>query len=235
MGGNGIQRGREDQGGMRRIRSYVLRSGRMTNLQRRALEELSNRYVLPYSQGYLDFKACFGNSNPVVMEIGFGNGEAVIEIARVKSGCNFLGVEVYPPGIGKLLHDIEEFRLANLLVIRHDAAEVLPAMIADRSLEGVHIFFPDPWPKKRHHKRRLISRAFLEAAYRKLRRGGYLYIVTDWEEYADEINSSLKNVHGFKHIPPELRPETAWRPETRFERKGRLKSHKNFEILVRLS
>jgi tRNA (guanine-N7-)-methyltransferase len=214
-------------------KTYVLRSGRLSAAQRRAYDGLSPRYCVPFSPRFLDYTALFGNSNPVTVEIGFGMGRATAGIARENPDRNYLGIEVYKPGIGRLLWEIEKRSLTNVRIIGHDAVETLEKMIGGASVAAFHIFFPDPWPKKRHHKRRLVTRPFTGTMAEKLRPGAYIYMVTDSEDYAlwalEELSAApgLSNPYagGGPFAPP--RP---WRPQTEFEAKGLAKRHGIFEI-----
>jgi tRNA (guanine-N7-)-methyltransferase len=171
----------------RAVRSFVLRAGRMGSGQQRALADLGPRFVVPYAPRLLDVPAVFGRQAPLVLEIGFGMGGATAQIAQRLPDIDFLGVEVHPPGVGALLRLIGEHGLANLRIVQHDAVEVLANMIAPASLAGIHVFFPDPWPKKRHHKRRLIQPGFVAALAGRLAPGGHLHCATDWEPYAQQM------------------------------------------------
>lgn len=201
---------------MRRgIRSYVLRQGRTTPAQQRALDELLPALGLAYRPEILLPRTIFGRNAPLVLEIGSGMGESTARIAAEQPGTDFIAVEVHGPGVGSLLKRIAEQRLANLRVIRHDAAEVLEHMVADGALAGLHLFFPDPWPKTRHHKRRLVQPAFAALAARKLAPGGYLHAATDWPEYAVQMAQVLD-------AEPLLAraAESRARPPTKFELRG---------------
>ena len=204
----------------REVKTYVLRIGRMTAAQERAYNELSPSWCIPYENKKINFVDIFGNTNPIVIEIGFGMGDATAALAEANPNINYLGIEVHRPGVGKLLGEIKRRELKNLYIIEHDALEVLEEMIGDNSVNGFHIFFPDPWPKKKHHKRRMVQRPRTNLFAQKLAPGGYLYFVTDWLEYAefalDELNQTakLKNKYeGFAEPQP-------WRSQTKFERKG---------------
>ena len=199
----------------RTIRSYVLRQGRTTPAQQRALDELFPLFGLSFSNELLDFRDTFRRSAPVVLEIGSGMGETTAEIALAHPQTDFIAVEVHGPGVGSLLRRISERGIANLRVIRHDAVEVLERMVPDRSLAGVHLFFPDPWPKKRHHKRRLVQPPFAALAARKLAPGGYLHAATDWPDYFEQMDAVFS-------AEPSLTktPESKARPTTKFERRG---------------
>ena len=212
------------------IRSYVLRSGRGTTAQRRAYDSFSERFIVPFENKPADYAAIFGSGSPVIVEIGFGMGTATAVIATDNPEKNYLGIEVHKPGIGRLLWEIEQRSLSNIRIIEHDAVEVFQRMIPPDSLEGIHLFFPDPWPKNRHHKRRLVQRPFTQTLAERLKPRGYLYMVTDWEDYAlsalDELgatNSLVNTCDGFA-APRE------WRPRTSFERKGLAKAHQVREL-----
>jgi tRNA (guanine-N7-)-methyltransferase len=199
----------------RGIRSYVLRQGRTTPAQQRALDALLTTHGLAYRQALLQPQAVFGRSAPLVLEIGSGMGETTAHIAAAQPETDFIAVEVHGPGVGSLLRRIDEQGLKNLRVVRHDAVEVLEHMIADSSLAGIHLFFPDPWPKKRHHKRRLVQPAFAALAARKLAPGGYLHAATDWPEYAAQMAAV------FDAEPLFARGvEARARPPTKFEQRG---------------
>jgi tRNA (guanine-N7-)-methyltransferase len=198
------------------IRSYVLRQSRTTPAQRRALEELFPKYGLAFSASPIDAQQIFGRRAPLVLEIGSGMGETTIEIARAHPGTDFIAIEVHGPGVGSLLKQIAAEELSNLRVIRHDAVEVLERMIPDGALAAIHLFFPDPWPKKRHHKRRLVQPAFAALAARKLASGGYLHAATDWPDYAAQIERVLSAEPLLEAAPQKNRA----RPSTKFERRG---------------
>jgi tRNA (guanine-N7-)-methyltransferase len=176
----------------RRIRSFVRRAGRTTNAQSRAINELAPQFLIPFKQALFDWSV-FGqdpdldNSPQRILEIGFGMGESTAHIAQVRPQDVFLGIEVHEPGVGALLKKIGELQLSNLRLIQHDAVEVLEQMITKDSLDGVHIFFPDPWHKKRHHKRRLIQKDFLTLLASRLKTGGYIHLATDWQHYAEQM------------------------------------------------
>lgn len=183
-----------------RIRSFVLRAGRTTAGQQRAIQELGPQFLLPYQASHLNLIEAFGGSTkPKILEIGFGMGETTAKIAALRSRDDFLAIEVHPPGVGALLKLIGENHLTNLRLIRHDAVEVLENMIAQDSLDGIHIYFADPWHKKRHHKRRLIQAEFVKLLVSKLKPGGYIHLATDWHNYAEQMllvlnaESTLRN------------------------------------------
>jgi tRNA (guanine-N7-)-methyltransferase len=212
------------------IRSFVLRAGRMSAAQRRCYDALSPRFVLPYAAARADFSACFGRTAPLTVEIGFGMGMATAAIAEANPDRNFLGIEVHTPGVGKLLWEIERRGLSNIRIVEHDAVDVLRDMLGDGAAEAFHLFFPDPWPKKRHHKRRLVTRPFTDLLARKLAAGGYVYMATDWAEYGDWALSELTATPGLRNRFEGFAPRQEWRPETKFERKGLEKAHEVREL-----
>ena len=204
----------------REIRTFVLRSGHFTASERRYYETLHDQFCIPYDTTPLDYAQVFGNKNPVVIEIGFGMGKATAFIAQAHPHINYIGMEVHKPGVGKLLGEIQERGLQNLRIIEHDAMEVLKNQIADESVSAFHIFFPDPWQKKRHFKRRLVQKPRTDLLAQKLVRGGYLYFVTDWLPYAEFGLAELTATTGLQNKYEGFAPHQAWRPKTRFEQKG---------------
>lgn len=217
----------------RAIRSFVLRAGRMSPGQRRAYERYRGRYCVPFHDRPLDFSELFPGFRDVTAEIGFGMGRATAEIAASNPETAYLGIEVHTPGVGKLLSLIAERGLRNVRIVEHDAVEVFSRMIPDGSLAGIHIFFPDPWPKKRHHKRRLISEDSIGLFLRALRPGGYIHLATDWQEYADRILEVLSAADGLENTACGFAPRPAWRPVTAFERKGTERGRPVREIIFR--
>ncbi len=221
---------------LRENRSFVIRQVRMSPHQKAAYERLAPQYCIPFDEsnsGELDWNAVFGRQGARrVVDIGFGMGQALIALAERNSDTDFLGIEVHKPGIGRVLGQLEERGLKNVRVVRYDAVVVCHRLIAQDSIDAIHLFFPDPWPKKRHHKRRLVRPGFPELISPLLRSGGYFYAVTDWEDYAyamlDVLDESalLKNANGRGFSQPQ-----EWRPETAFERKGREKGHAIFEVM----
>lgn len=210
----------------RPIRSFVRREGRMTSAQRRALEEFWPRYGLELKNNPLDLTGIFGRRAPVVLEIGFGNGEALATMAA-RNPCNdYLGVEVHRPGVGHLLRGLVAQDLTNVRIICADANEVL-ARLPDGSLTAVHLLFPDPWPKKRHRKRRLVQPAFIETVRCKLTVGGVLCLATDWEDYAVQMLAALSQTRGFENMAGDgqFAARRSERPLTRFERRGQKLGH----------
>lgn len=208
------------QENFRVIKTYVLRKGRMTQSQERDYAELSPKWCIPFSEEKLDFEKVFQNKNPVVIEIGFGMGKATALIAEANPQINYIGIEVHTPGVGKLLGEIKNKNLKNLYIIEHDALEVLDKMIMDESVDGFHIFFPDPWQKKKHHKRRLVQRPHTDLLSKKLKKGAYLYFVTDWLEYAESALPELEATPGLKNKYDGFAEKQTWRPETKFEKRG---------------
>ena len=219
------------------IRSFVLRAGRLGSGQQRALEELGPRFVLPFVPRPIDWDAAFGRSAPRILEIGFGMGDATAQVAAAAPEHDFIGIEVHAPGVGALLKRIGEQRLTNLRILRHDAVEVLQQMLPPASLAGVHIWFPDPWHKKRHHKRRLIQPSFVALLASRLAPGGYLHCATDWQHYAEQMlevlcaEPLLKNraAHGAGDRGYAPRPD--WRPLTKFENRGLQLGHGVWDLL----
>jgi tRNA (guanine-N7-)-methyltransferase len=217
----------------RTIRSYVLRAGRMGTGQQRALAELGPRFVLPFEPKPLDFAAVFGRRAPVVLEIGFGMGDATAQIAVSKPDTDFIGVEVHTPGVGALLKRIGEQGLTNLRIVQHDAVEVLEHMIPRASLAGVHIFFPDPWHKKKHHKRRLVQPAFVAKLVTRLAPGGYLHCATDWQPYAEQMLEVLAAEPGLQNTAEGYAPRPDYRPLTKFENRGLKLGHGVWDLVFR--
>ncbi|MBG6078774.1 tRNA (guanosine(46)-N7)-methyltransferase TrmB [Rubrivivax gelatinosus] len=214
----------------RPIRSYVLRGGRMGTGQQRALAELGPRYVLPYAAQPMDFAATFGRTAPVVLEIGFGMGDATAQVAAAAPERDLIGVEVHEAGVGALLRHIGERGLENVRIVRHDAVEVLREMIAPASLAGVHVWFPDPWHKKRHHKRRLIQPAFVELVASRLAPGGYLHCATDWQPYAEQMLEVL-SASTLANTAAAYAERPAWRPLTKFEARGLRLGHGVWDLV----
>jgi len=204
----------------RTVKTYVMRSGRMTAAQERSYNELSPAWCIPFENKKLNFIDVFGNTNPIIVEIGFGMGDATVKIAEAHPEINYLGIEVHKPGVGKLLSEIKKRELKNLYVIEYDALDVLEYMIGDNSVNGFHIFFPDPWPKKRHHKRRLVQRPKTDLFAQKLTPGGYIYFVTDIIEYAEFALEQLEQTPHLKNKYNGFAEPQEWRARTKFERKG---------------
>jgi tRNA (guanine-N7-)-methyltransferase len=215
----------------RAIKSFVLRAGRMGSGQVRAREELGPAYVLPYAAQPLDAAQAFGRSAPLVLEIGFGMGDATAAIAAALPDTDFLGVEVHSPGVGALLKLIGEQGLANVRIVRHDAVEVLDHMLAPGSLGGVHVFFPDPWHKKKHNKRRLIQPDFVARLCTRLAAGGYLHCATDWQPYAEQMLAVLGAEPALRNTASDYAPRPHYRPLTKFERRGLKLGHGVWDLV----
>lgn len=213
------------------IRSFVLRQGRISNAQRRACEILLPQYGIPFSQNLLDLNQVFGREAPKILEIGFGMGDSTATIAQTLPDNDYLGIEVHTPGVGSLLNQIEKLALTNLRIIQHDAVEVLQHMLPAESLSGIHIFFPDPWPKAKHHKRRLIQPALVARLCEHLKPGGYIHVATDWEEYAIQILQVLSHEPQLSNTALEYAPRPDHRPLTKFEQRGLKLGHGVWDLL----
>ena len=217
----------------RPIRTFVLRQGRVTAAQRRAIDKLLPRYGIPYAPQPLDLDHAFGRSAPRFLEIGFGMGETTVEIAAGHPANDYLGIEVHSPGVGSLLKRIGELGLTNIRIIQHDAVEVIAHMLAPESLDGAHIYFPDPWPKKRHHKRRLVQTPFIALLASRLKAGAYIHLATDWFEYAEQMLAVLAAEPALENTTDGYSARPAWRPQTKFESRGRKLGHGVWDILFR--
>ncbi len=204
----------------RPIKSFVLRAGRLGPGQARALAKLGPTLVLPYRPASFDPALCFGREAPLVLEIGFGMGDATAVIAQSLPGTNFIAIEVHAPGVGALLKQIGERGLTNIRIVKHDAVEVLQHMLAPDSLAGVHVFFPDPWHKLKHNKRRLIQPAFVRQLVTRLQPGGYLHCATDWQPYAEQMLAVLSAEPMLANTAEAYAPRPGYRPLTKFERRG---------------
>ena len=213
------------------IRSYVVRPGRMGPGQLRALAELGPRFVLPYRAAPLDLPATFGRIAPVVLEIGFGMGDATASVAAAQPEVDFIGVEVHPPGVGALLKRIGEQQLTNLRIVQHDAVAVLQQMLACDSLAGIHLWFPDPWHKKRHNKRRLLQPALAALLTSRLAPGGYLHCATDWQPYAEQMLDVLSAEAALANSAAAYALKPDWRPLTKFEQRGLKLGHEVRDLL----
>jgi len=215
----------------RPVRSFVLRQGRMSPAQGRALAELLPIYGLDYTPAPLCFDDVFGRRAPVILEIGFGMGETTAAIARAQPERDFLGIEVHAPGVGALLKQVAALTLTNVRVIRFDAVEVVAHMIPARSLAGIHVYFPDPWPKKRHHKRRLLQSEFVHALAQRLAPGGYVHAATDWEDYAQDMLATLAAEPLLVNTSAGFAPRPEWRPQTKFEARGMKLGHGTWDLV----
>ncbi len=217
----------------RRIRSFVRREGRMTDAQRHALETLWPRFGVDPGGTPFDFEALFGRDAPVHLEIGFGMGQSLIHMARRSPDNNYLGIEVYRPGVGHLLRHLDELGIGNVRVVCADAVEVLERNVPENSLAALYLFFPDPWPKKRHHKRRIVQPAWVELVRSRLRSGGFLHMATDWEPYAEWMREIMNETRGWKNQGDAdgfaARPD--YRPETKFERRGLKLGHGVWDLI----
>jgi len=217
----------------RRLRSFVRRQGRLTEGQNRALETLWTQYGVELKQGKVNFTELFGNPNPVILEIGFGNGTSLLEMAQQSPDKNYLGIEVHRPGVGKLINDANAAGVDNLRVFCDDAIDVLAQCIADGSLGGIQLFFPDPWHKKRHNKRRIVQPEFVQQLRGKLKTGGYFHMATDWEPYAQHMMLVMSAADGFQNQAGESRfaPKPDYRPVTKFERRGERLGHGVWDLI----
>lgn len=217
----------------RRIKSYVLRTGRMTPGQQQAYQQHWATWGLSIADGMLDAHRVFNRSAPLVLEIGFGMGASLVEMAQAAPEQDFIGIEVHVPGVGKLLHSMEQQQVSNIRVYQEDAVEVLEQCIADASLDRVQIYFPDPWHKKKHHKRRLIQPAFVQRLRQKLQPGGVLHLATDWEHYAEHMMEVMCAAEGFRNVaePYCFAPRPDYRPVTKFEKRGERLGHGVWDVL----
>jgi tRNA (guanine-N7-)-methyltransferase len=214
---------------MNSIRSFVKRQGQITKGQERALHQHQEYLINSEDPTLIDLDHYFA-AKDVILEIGFGMGSATYQIARSNPDKGYLGMEVYSAGVGKLLLAIAEHQLENVYIVQDDAAKVIPTMLGDASLSGIHVFYPDPWPKKRHHKRRLLQKDFIHLLASKLKKDGYLYIVTDWQEYAEEILVALQNDPLLANTYDTYAPALEWRPITRFNEKANSVGRASWEL-----
>ena len=217
----------------RPIRSYVLRQGRVSTAQRRAHQTLLPRFGIPYSAQPLHLDQVFGRGAPKVLEIGFGMGETTALIAQQHPENDYLGIEVHTPGVGGLLKRVSELGLTNVRIVQHDALEVLRDMIAPAALDAVHIFFPDPWPKKRHHKRRLLQPEFVSLLAARMKPGAYLHVATDWQDYAEQILDVLSREPQLANTAQDYAPRPDYRPQTKFESRGLKLGHAVWDVIFR--
>lgn len=217
----------------RRIRSFVRREGRLTKGQQRALEELYPRFGVPFTPRLLDLDALFGRSAPRILEIGFGNGASLADMAAQHPENDYFGIEVHRPGVGNLLLQLEKRQLTNVRASQHDAVEVLEQQIPNESLDEIYLFFPDPWHKKKHHKRRIVQPAFVQTVYSKLKSGGLFHMATDWQDYAEHMLEVMGSAQGFENIAGEgcyvERPD--YRPLTKFEQRGQRLGHGVWDLI----
>ena len=216
---------------IRPIRSYVLRQGRLTKHQAEGIELLSSFYAISFTNKTLNWNDIFEKKGKKIIEIGFGMGDTTAEIAENISDSNFIAIDVHSPGVGNLLNKIKEKELQNLKIIQYDAVEVLKKMVSDESLDAIHIFFPDPWHKKRHKKRRLIQKPFLELINRKLKKDGYIHIATDWEDYANWVLEIFNTEKMYKLKNNDFSRKPSYRPETKYENRGINLGHQVWDII----
>ena len=218
----------------RHVRSFVIRAGRMTEAQQRAIDELGPKYLIDASDlKPIDFAAAFGREAPLVLEIGFGMGASFVQMAKDDPASNYLGIEVHPPGVGSCLKLIEENGLHNARIIWFDAFEILGKCIAPESIDVLQVFFPDPWPKKRHVKRRLISDGFISMVAPLLKHGAQVRLATDWEDYANQMLDVMTRAAGFTNAAKDggFYPRPAWRPLTKFEQRGERLGHGVWDLV----
>jgi len=215
------------------IRSYVLRQGRVSPAQQRAVKELLPRFGISYANRKLNLDQVFDRHAPKILEIGFGMGDSTAAIAQAHPEIDYIALEVHTPGVGNLLKLIESQQISNIRIMQHDAVEVLRDMIADEILDGVHIFFPDPWHKARHNKRRLIQSPFIVKLLQKIKPGGYIHVATDWEDYAQQILEVLSNEPLLENTAADYAPRPSYRPLTKFEQRGLKLGHGVWDIVFR--
>jgi tRNA (guanine-N7-)-methyltransferase len=217
----------------RHIRSYVLRQGRVSPAQQRACETLLPRFGIAYAAQPLDLEQAFGRRAPKILEIGFGMGDSTAAIALAHPENDYLVLEVHTPGVGNLLKLIDAQQISNIRIMQHDAVEVLRDMIRANALDGVHIFFPDPWHKARHNKRRLIQTAFIAQLVKKLKPGGYIHVATDWQGYAEQVLAVLTAEPQLENTSPGYAPRPDYRPLTKFEQRGIRLGHGVWDLVFR--
>jgi tRNA (guanine-N7-)-methyltransferase len=217
----------------RHIRSFVLRQGRVSTAQQRCMDTLMPRYGIPYAAQPLDLDTVFGRSAPKILEIGFGMGEPTAFIARNHPQNDYLALEVHTPGVGSLLKQIDEQGISNLRIMQHDAVEVMRDMLADGALDGVHIFFPDPWHKARHNKRRLIQSPFIAQLVKKIKSGGYIHVATDWQDYAEQVLGVLSAELLLENTAVGYAEKPAYRPLTKFENRGLKLGHGVWDLVFK--
>lgn len=230
-----LEQAQEEGKYIRKIRSFVKREGRLTKAQERALEVHWPKLGLTHDMGMLDLSEVFGNTNPVTLEIGFGMGKSLVEMAQQDKDRNFIGIEVHKPGVGACLISAEEAEVENLRVFEHDAVEVLADNIADESLDTLQLFFPDPWHKKRHHKRRIVQPEFVQSLRSKLKIGGVFHMATDWENYAEHMLEVMSAAPGYENISDsgDYVPRPDHRPLTKFEARGERLGHGVWDLMFK--
>ena len=218
----------------RPVRSYILRQGRLTKFQESGIKKFAPKYTIPFQKMQLNLDLAFPKKNKIILEIGFGMGDTTFKMAQEMPDSNFLAIEVHSPGVGSLLNKINLSQLKNLKIIQHDAIEVMNEMIPNKSLDGIHIFFPDPWPKKKHHKRRLLKKSFFKLMESKLNQSGYIHIATDWEAYALEIITLVEENKSYKISKRNLNDKPHSRPLTKYENRGLRLGHQVWDIIITL-
>lgn len=234
---NSIEQQSPEQDGeakhMRTVKSFVLRAGRMTEGQQKAMESVWPDMGLELQQGLLDLNEVFGREAPVVLEIGFGMGDSLVEMAKDQPEKNYIGIEVHRPGVGRLLSNAEKAQLTNIRVFCEDAIEVLAQCIPDGSLSCIQLFFPDPWHKKRHHKRRIVQPEFAQTLRKKLKVGGVFHMATDWENYAEHMMEVMSAAEGYQNVAGEgeYSPQPEWRPVTKFQKRGERLGHGVWDLM----
>lgn len=215
----------------KKIKTYAKRNGRITQAQKYALDHYWSYYGIPYLSATVDLNNYFQSRKPLIFEIGFGMGDSLLQMALNFPEWNFVGVEVYLPGVGRLLNQIHSYQLTNLKIMSHDAVEILENTVLENAIDGLQIFFPDPWPKKRHHKRRLIQPQFLRLCQRKLKPEGYIHIATDWPHYAYEIMKHLENNEKLVNLYEAFAPRIGKRPLTKYEKRGQQLAHPVYDMV----
>lgn len=232
-GQDGAETGTDKPKHMRTVRSFVLRTGRMTEGQQNAMAAVWPRMGLNVADGKLDLAQTFGREAPVVLEIGFGMGDSLVEMAKAQPEKNYIGIEVHTPGVGRLLSNADEAGLTNIRVFEHDAVEVLDQCIPDGSLDTLQLFFPDPWHKKKHHKRRIVQPAFAQAIRKKLKVGGVFHMATDWENYAEHMMEVMSAAEGYNNVAGDgqYSPQPEWRPVTKFQKRGERLGHGVWDLM----
>ncbi|KMT65149.1 tRNA (guanosine(46)-N7)-methyltransferase TrmB [Catenovulum maritimum] len=228
-----LKRAEESGRVIRKVKSFVLRQGRLTNAQETAIKDHWSEYGLEYKNEKFNWSEIFGNDNPIVFEIGFGMGGSLIKMAQAEPNKNFVGMEVHLPGVGACIKDAAELKVPNLKVINHDAVEVLNHCVPDNSLEKLQLFFPDPWHKKRHHKRRIVQPEFAQLIRTKLSLGGVFHMATDWENYAEHMLEVMSNEAGYKNQSEtqDYIPRPEFRPLTKFEERGHRLGHGVWDLI----
>ena len=219
----------------RTIKSFVLRQGRLTKAQQKALDNYWQDYGIDFSEEHLDYRTLFNNDNELIVEIGFGDGDSLLQQAINQPQYNFIGIEVHGPGVGHIIHNANRQNIHNIKVIRQDAIDVLTQQIADNSIRQLQLFFPDPWHKKRHHKRRIIKQSFIKLVQRKLKIGGYFHLATDWQHYAQQMLEQMDTTEAFRNISGtgNYSKTVAGRCETKFERRGIKLGHGVWDLIYK--